>query len=103
MKNDMITEQKLIEVGHIVCMMTNDQLNELVDVIKYRRNVLKKQAMKLFKAGNKVWFHHKNEMVTGIVHKVIRTRIQVTTDIGGFSCTPTLLKHSIGEENGKNK
>ena len=103
MNNEMITEQKLIEVGHTVCMMTNDQLNELVDVIKYRRNVLKKQAIKLFKAGDEVWFHHKNEMVTGIVHKVNRTRIQVTTDIGGFSCTPTLLKHSIGEANGKNK
>ena len=97
MNNEMITEQKLIEVGHTVCMMTNDQLNELVDVIKYRRNVLKKQAIKLFNAGDKVWFHHKNEVVTGIVHKVNRTRIQVTTDIGGFSCTPTLLKHSIGE------
>ena len=98
MNNDMITEEKLIEVGHSVCMMTNDQLNEIVSVIKYRRNVLKKQAMKLFKAGDEVWFRHKNEMVTGIVHKVNRTRIQVTTDIGGFSCTPTLLKHTIGEQ-----
>lgn len=93
-----VTEQKLIEVGHAVVMMTNDQLNEVVSVIKYRRSVLKKQAMKLFKAGDEVWFNHKNEMVTGIVHKVNRTRIQVTTDIGGFSCTPTLLKHSIGEK-----
>ena len=94
-----VTEQKLIEVGHAVVMMTNDQLNEVVSVIKYRRNVLKEKAMKLFKAGDEVWFHHKNEMVTGIVHKVNRTRIQVQTNkFGGFNCTPTVLKHTIGEK-----
>jgi predicted XRE-type DNA-binding protein len=68
----------------LIYQMDNDQLNQVIEAIKLKRNHLAKQAVKSFIKGDLVQFTNKNGMkVNATVEKVNKKYIVVDAHIGG--------------------
>ena len=67
-----------------IYQMDNDQLNQVVDAIKLKRQYLSKQAVRNFIVGDMVQFTNKTGgRVNATVEKVNKKYIIVSTHIGG--------------------
>ena len=68
----------------LIYQMNNDQLNEVIEAIKLKRQYLSKQAVRSFLVGDIVSFTKKDgRQVTGSVRKVNRKYIVVSEHVGG--------------------
>ena len=83
------------EIKAMIMNMDNDDLNGLIEVIKFRRNRISSEAKKLFKVGDKVFFISKKVgKVSGNIIKINPKYILVdqTNGIQEWRVAPTLLK-----------
>tara|TARA_Y100000310_G_scaffold232736_1_gene235594 strand:+ start:235 stop:510 length:276 start_codon:yes stop_codon:yes gene_type:complete len=86
------------EIKAMILNMDNDDLNELIDVIKLRRNQISSDAKKKFKVGDKVFFVSKKVgKVSGNVIKINPKYILIdqTNGMSEWRVSPTLLKKEI--------
>ena len=82
----------------VVMQMNNDELNELSNLIRTRREILSLEAKSKFSVGDKVSFKRKDGTVfIGVIYKVNRKRIDVKTDKGRWNVPPTMLTLIEGE------
>jgi putative ribosome biogenesis GTPase RsgA len=78
MQNNLVT--KAVEA---IYQMDNDQLNQVIEAVKLKRNHIAKQAVRKFLVGDKVSFIDRNKRRThGIVEKVNKKYIIVDTNPG---------------------
>lgn len=64
--------------------MDNDELNQVIEAVKLKRQFLSKQAVRSFTVGDIVRFKNRTGgYVTGHVHKVNRKYVVVDAHIGG--------------------
>ena len=55
-KGNQMKQQTLPEIQAMIMNMDNDEMNSLIETIKFRRSQLQSNAKKLFKVGDKVYF-----------------------------------------------
>ena len=88
-------QQTLPEIQAMIMNMDNDEMNSLIETIKFRRNQLQSDAKKLFRVGDKVYFVSKKQgKVYGTVEKINRKYILVdqTNGMQSWRVSPTFLK-----------
>tara|TARA_Y100000310_G_scaffold191457_1_gene191446 strand:- start:223 stop:504 length:282 start_codon:yes stop_codon:yes gene_type:complete len=93
----MESKKLLMEIQSKVMGLDNDDLNNLIDSIKFRRNQIQQEAKRLFKVGDKVFFLNKKKgKVEGMVTKINKKYIIVDETHGMMSwrVSPTLLERS---------
>ena len=86
-----------MEIQGKIMGLNNDDLNNLIDTIKFRRNQISQEAKRLFKIGDKVFFLNKKKgKVEGMVTKINKKYIIVDETHGMMSwrVSPTLLERS---------
>ena len=94
----MESKKLLMEIQSKVMGLDNDDLNNLIDSIKFRRNQIQQEAKRLFKVGDKVFFVGKRNKgkVEGKITKINKKYI-VVDEINGmmsWRVSPTLLQKS---------
>ena len=93
----MESKKLLMEIQSKIMGLDNDDLNNLIDTIKFRRNQIQQEAKRLFKVGDKVFFLNKKKgKVEGMVTKINKKYIVVDETHGMMSwrVSPTLLERS---------
>lgn len=65
----------------------HDLNHQIVEVLRLKQSEL----VRNFRVGDKVQFEHRGRVIEGVVRKVNRKTVAVTTDLGGFKCSPSLL------------
>ena len=93
----MESKKLLMEIQSKIMGLDNDDLNNLIDSIKFRRNQIQQEAKRLFKVGDKVFFLNKKKgKVEGMVTKINKKYIIVDETHGMMSwrVSPTLLERS---------
>ena len=93
----MESKKLLMEIQGKIMGLNNDDLNNLIDTIKFRRNQIQQEAKRLFKIGDKVFFLNKKKgKVEGMVTKINKKYIIVDETHGMMSwrVSPTLLERS---------
>ena len=86
-----------MEIQGKIMGLNNNDLNNLIDTIKFRRNQIQQEAKRLFKIGDKVFFLNKKKgKVEGMVTKINKKYIIVDETHGMMSwrVSPTLLERS---------
>lgn len=72
---------------------TNDELNQVIEAVKLKRQYLARQAVRSFIVGDKVQFTSRGGVpVGGTVKKVNRKYIIVDTALGGYRVPATMLE-----------
>jgi hypothetical protein len=87
-------QQTLPEIQAMIMNMDNDEMNSLIETIKFRRNQIQSEAKKLFRVGDKVYFVNKKQgKVYGTVEKINRKYILVdqTNGMMSWRVSPTFL------------
>tara|TARA_Y100001963_G_C6513350_1_gene323125 strand:- start:234 stop:515 length:282 start_codon:yes stop_codon:yes gene_type:complete len=83
------------EVQSMIMNMDNDEMNGLIEIIKFRRNQIQSEAKKMFKVGDKVYFVSKKQgKVYGTVEKINRKYIVIdqTNGMMSWRVSPSFLK-----------
>ena len=86
---------KLTEVQTMIMTMDSDEMNEVIEMIKFRRNQIQSEAKKMFKVGDKVYFVSKKQgKVYGTVEKINRKYIVIdqTNGMMSWRVSPSFLK-----------
>lgn len=75
--------------------MDNDELNQVIEAIKMKRQYLAREAVRSFTIGDMVTFEGRTGPVTGTIQKVNRKYIIVDAHIGGtrYKVPATMLQH----------
>ena len=74
-------------------VQTNDELNQIIEAVKLKRQYLSRQAVRSFRVGDKVQFTSRGGVpVGGTVKKVNRKYIIVDTALGGYRVPATMLE-----------
>ena len=64
---------------------------EIRELVKSRQETISKNKMTEFNVGDKVWFEHNNQKVTGTIRKKNIKRLVVDTDKGGWNIPASML------------
>lgn len=73
--------------------MNSDELDQVIEAIKLKRQYLTKQAVRSFVVGDSVRFKNRSgAYVSGTVKKVNRKYIVVHTQLGGYRVPATMLE-----------
>ena len=64
---------------------------EIRELVKSRQETISKDKMTEFNVGDKVWFEHNNQKVTGTIRKKNIKRLVVDTDKGGWNIPASML------------
>ena len=88
-------QQTLPEIQAMIMNMDNDEMNSIIETIRFRRKQISSEAKKKFKVGDKVFFVSKKVgKVSGNVIK-INPKYILIDQINGMTewrVSPTLLK-----------
>ena len=94
----MESKKLLMEIQGKIMGLNNDDLNNLIDTIKFRRNQISQEAKRLFKVGDSVFFVGKKGKgkVEGKITKINKKYIIVDETHGMMTwrVSPTLLERS---------
>ena len=85
---------KLTEVQTMIMTMDSDEMNEVIEMIKFRRNQIQSEAKKMFKIGDKVYFVSKRQgKIYGTVEKINRKYIIIdqTNGMMSWRVSPSFL------------
>lgn len=96
-----MTNNLVTKASEIIYQMDQDQLNQVIDAIKLKRNHLAKQATRSMMVGDIVGFTGKRgNQVSGKVTKIAKKYVTVDCGINGNWRVPGnhLTKLGIGEE-----
>ena len=93
-RHNMSRHNKVLEVSKILHTMDMEQVNEVADHIKVRREYLSSKMKNDFRVGQKVFINGRHGVLTEAkVEKIKRKRILVRTIDGtGWNCSPQVLK-----------
>ena len=69
----------------------NEEINEIAELIRIRKEMLSKQKMNELKVGDKVFFISKGSKVMGTIRKKNIKRLVVDTDQGGWNVPASML------------
>ena len=69
----------------------NEEVNEIAELIRMRKEMLSKQKMNEMNVGDKVFFMSKGSKVKGTIRKKNIKRIVVDTDQGGWNVPASML------------
>ena len=69
----------------------NEEVNEIAELIRMRKEMLSKQKMNEMNVGDKVFFMSKGSKVNGTIRKKNIKRIVVDTDQGGWNVPASML------------
>tara|TARA_R110002051_G_scaffold229348_1_gene291359 strand:+ start:111 stop:383 length:273 start_codon:yes stop_codon:yes gene_type:complete len=69
----------------------NEEVNEIAELIRIRKEMLSKQKMNEMNVGDKVFFMSKGSKVNGTIRKKNIKRIVVDTDQGGWNVPASML------------
>ena len=87
--------QKIVSAIH--SLESNDELNQVVEAIKLKRQYLSRQAVRQVRVGGSVEFTSRGGVPGGgAVRKVNRKYIVVDTPLGGYRVPATMLRHKEG-------
>jgi len=67
----------------LVYQMDNDQLNQIIDAVKLKRQHLTKQMIRSFSIGDVVLYDGRNGHTEGVVKKVNRKYVVVDAGVDG--------------------
>lgn len=84
------------DAGTLILQMTNDELNEVIDMIKLKRGQLSAAAVRNFSEMDEVTFEHKGRIVEGVVAKVNQKYIHVETISDGKWKVPAAYLTRMG-------
>ena len=83
--------QTAIQAIHSVT--TNDELNQIIEAIKLKRQYLSKQAVRSFRVGDKIQFTSRGGVpVGGTVKKVNIKYVVCDTPLGQYRVPATMLE-----------
>ena len=90
----MSRHNKVEEVSKILHTMDMEQVNEVFDHIRLRREYLSSKMKNDFRVGQKVFINGRHGVLTEAkIEKIKRKRILVRTIDGtGWNCSPSVLK-----------
>ena len=93
-RHNMSRYNKVLEVSKILHTMDMEQVNEVADHIKVRREYLSSKMKNDFRVGQKVFINGRHGVLTEAkVEKIKRKRILVRTIDGtGWNCSPSVLR-----------
>ena len=99
-KTDENGEKIWDDVYHVIMNSNNDELNEIIDMIKIRKTRLREDASRNFVVGDWVTFDAgKRGKVTGVVSKVnsksVLVRQSVDKNVMNWKVDPSLLKLAV--------
>ena len=92
------------QASELILKMDNDQLNEVVESIKLKRQFISREAVRSFRVGDLVEFNRRKNsgLVQGKITKVNRKNINVLSNTGTpWRVSATLLRPMelhIGED-----
>jgi len=90
--NNLVTK-----ASELIYQMDNDQLNQVIEAVKLKRQHLSRQAVRKFTVGDMVQFKSSKTggKVNATVEKVNRKYVVVSTHIGGekWRVPATMLTH----------
>jgi hypothetical protein len=69
----------------------NEEINEIAELIRMRKEMLSKEKMREMNVGDKVFFMSKGSKVKGTIRKKNIKRIVVDTDQGGWNVPASML------------
>ena len=69
----------------------NEEVNEIAELIRMRKEMLSKEKMRQMNIGDKVFFISKGSKVKGTIRKKNIKRIVVDTDPGGWNVPASML------------
>ena len=69
----------------------NEEVNEIAELIRMRKEMLSKEKMRQMNIGDKVFFISKGSKVKGTIRKKNIKRIVVDTDQGGWNVPASML------------
>tara|TARA_B100000809_G_scaffold258713_1_gene302372 strand:+ start:314 stop:586 length:273 start_codon:yes stop_codon:yes gene_type:complete len=69
----------------------NEEVNEIAELIRIRKEMLSKEKMREMNIGDKVFFISKGSKVKGTIRKKNIKRIVVDTDQGGWNVPASML------------
>tara|TARA_Y100000593_G_C4314588_1_gene340177 strand:+ start:844 stop:1113 length:270 start_codon:yes stop_codon:yes gene_type:complete len=83
------------EIKSGVLGLDNNELNEIISTINYRRKELNRQVKNQFSVGDRVWFNsRKGTKIEGEITKINRKNIVVKQDdsFTSWNVSPSLLE-----------
>ena len=69
----------------------NEEINEIAELIRMRKEMLSKEKMREMNVGDKVFFMSKGSKVMGTIRKKNIKRLVVDTDQGGWNVPASML------------
>ena len=79
-------------VNKYIRMGTNSELNDLMALIKLRKDNLAKGRMTMLKVGDKVSFAHNGRMLTGTIRRKNIKKVVIDTKEGGWTVPVNVLE-----------
>ena len=91
---------KVQEVTDVIMEMNNDEIQQVIDIIKIQRERNSLVAKAQFRIGDRVTFFSRSQQkdVIGTVQKINRKKIVVTVGAISWTVPPTMLSLAEGAE-----
>jgi len=84
--------KSILEIDLFVRDMNKEELNITIEAVRRRDDALSRKVMREFTVGDRVYFIHKNQKVSGEIMSVGRTRFSVMTNLGQYRVPASMLK-----------
>ena len=89
-----MTPDKFNTVINEVKYADYNEIQQIVEIIKIRKETLAKEKINTYKIGDMVEFEHNNKTIKGTISKVKIKRISVQTDNGRWDVPALVLQRS---------
>ena len=89
---DFNVNETINTVNKYIRMGTNSELNDLMALIKLRKDNLAKGRMTMLKVGDKVSFAHNGRMLTGTIRRKNIKKVVIDTKEGGWTVPVNVLE-----------
>jgi Mor family transcriptional regulator len=89
--NNNTNDEKLVTIHTYIRKANNQEITELVELIKIRKETLSKEKMNAMEVGDKVFFISKGSKITGTIRKKNIKRLVVDTEQGGWNIPASML------------
>ena len=84
-------DKNVITVHKYIRNANNEEITELTELIKIRKEILSQHKMNSMEVGDKVFFISKGKKVQGTIRKKNIKRLVVDTEQGGWNIPASML------------
>ena len=88
-------DSNIIIVHKYIRNASMNEISELADLIRTRKETLGRQKMQELKVGDKVTFDNKGKIISGTIRKKNIKRVVIDTPEGGWNVPVNVLEESI--------